>query len=400
MSTSRRTFLRYASLAASAPILTEAHFARAAQQQGQSVYTFGVNHALPPDTVLINANENPLGPSEAACEAIASIAQAGGRYDIYNHQETLTKTFASQNSLKPEYVTIYAGSTEPLHYTILAFTSPTRGFVTGDPSYEAGMQAAMVSKATISRVRLTADYAHDVKAMVAADPTAGVLYICNPNNPTGTITSRQDIAWALENKPKGSVLLVDEAYIHLSDAQSVLDLVAADKDLIVLRTFSKIYGMAGIRCGIAIGRPDLLAKIAVFGGDNALPVTATAAANVSLCDPDLVPARKKIIGDTRRETIAWLKANHYKVIGDPQSNCFMIDTGRKGRMVIAAMQQKGVIIGRTWPIWPLAVRISIGTPAEMAKFRVAFKEVMETPVPAAAEVHEPLLNTRFRRSIG
>jgi histidinol-phosphate aminotransferase len=388
---SRRNFLRYASLAAaSAPILTEAHIARAAQTPSQQqVYTFGVDHGLPPDTVLINANENPLGPCPAACQAIASIAHAGGRYDIYNHQETLTKTFAAQNNLKPEYVNIYAGSSQPLHWTVLAFTSPTRGFVTGDPSYEAGMYAASISKAKISRVRLTPEYAHDVKAMVAADPSAGVLYICNPNNPTGTITSKQDIAWALENKPKGSILLVDEAYIHLSDAGSVLDLVAADKDLVVLRTFSKIYGMAGIRCGIVVGRPDLLKKIAAFDGQNALPVTATAAANVSLCDPDLVPARKKIIGDTRRDTLAWLKANNYKVIGDSQSNCFMVDTGRRGRDVMAAMQQKGVIIGRTWPIWPLAVRISVGTPAEMAKFKVAFKQVMDTPVPTTASLDLP-----------
>jgi len=388
--TSRRNFLRYASLtAAAAPILTEAHFARAAQQQ-QSVYTFGVGHPLPPDTVLINANENPLGPCKAACEAISGIAHAGGRYDIYNQQDKLVKTFASQNNLKEDYVSVWAGSSEPLHFTVLAFTSPTRGFVTGDPSYEAGMFAASIAKSKISRVRLTPDYAHDVKAMVAADPSAGVIYICNPNNPTGTITSKKDIVWALENKPKGSILLVDEAYIHLSDAESVLDMVAADKDLIVLRTFSKVYGMAGIRCGFALGRPDLLKKLEPLGGNNALPVTALAAANASLLDADLVSSRKKIIGDTRRDTIAWLKSNNYKVVGDSQSNCFMIDTGRKGKLVIAAMQDKGVIIGRTWPIWPLAVRITVGTPAEMAKFRTAFKQVMDAPPPAeAAELHDP-----------
>jgi histidinol-phosphate aminotransferase len=389
MDLSRRHFLRNASIAAVAgPILTEAHFARAAAQQG-SVYTFGVNHPLPPDTVLINANENPLGPSEAAIDAIASIARAGGRYDIYNQQEILTKTFASQNGLKENYVTVYAGSSEPLHYTVLAFTGPNKAFVTADPSYEAGMVAAKVAKAPIFPVRLTADYAHDVKGLVSVTPNAGVIYICNPNNPTGTLTSKKDIVWALENKPKGSILLVDEAYIHLSDAESVIDLVAADKDLIVLRTFSKIYGMAGIRCGLAIGRPNLLKKLEPFGGDNALPITALAAANVSLLDRDLVPTRKKIIGDTRRGTLSWLKANNYKVIGDSQSNCLMIDTGRKGRSVITAMQEKGVIIGRTWPIWPNAVRITVGTQAEMAKFQTAFKQVMDAPVQESAELLPP-----------
>ena len=183
LSTSRRSFLRNAGLAAAAaPILTEAHFARAAQrtgpQQGQMVYTFGVDKPLPADTVLINANENPLGPCKAACEAIAGIMGAGGRYDIYDQEGKLKKTFAQQNGLKESYVAVYAGSSEPLHYTVLAFTSPSKGFVTADPSYEAGMYAATVSKAKISRVRLTADYAHDVKGMVAADSECGCdLYL-------------------------------------------------------------------------------------------------------------------------------------------------------------------------------------------------------------------------------
>ena len=387
--TSRRNFLRYASLAAAAtPILTEGHFARAAQQQ--QVYTFGVTHGMPADTVLINANENPLGPCKAACEAIAGIAHVGGRYDIYNHNEILVKQLASQLNLKPEYISVYPGSSEPLHYTVLAFTSPGHGLVTADPSYEAPMMGAMVTKAPISRVRLTADYAHDTAAMVKADPTAGVIYLCNPNNPTGTITSRKDILWALENKPAGSILLVDEAYIHLSDAESVVDQVAAGKDLIVLRTFSKIYGMAGIRAGLALGRPDLLKKLEAFNGQNSMPITALVAASASLNDAALIPERKKIIGDTRRETLSWLKENNYKVIGESQSNCFMIDTGRKGRTVITAMQEKGVIIGRTWPIWPLAVRISVGTPAEMAKFRTAWKQVMDSmPAVAGVDVHDP-----------
>jgi histidinol-phosphate aminotransferase len=218
--------------------------------------------------------------------------------------------------------------------------------------------------------------------MVAADPAAGVIYICNPNNPTGTLTSKQEIAWAYDNKPKGSVLLVDEAYIHLSDSPDVLDMVAADKDIIVLRTFSKIYGMAGIRCGFAVGRPDLLAKLQPFG-QNAMPITGSAAANVSLLDVELIPTRKKIIGDTRADTIAWLNTNKYKVIGNSQSNCFMIDTGRNGKQVIGAMAAKNVMIGRTWPIWPNAVRISVGTPAEMAKFKTAFKEVMDAPATAS-----------------
>ena len=107
-----------------------------------------------------------------------------------------------------------------------------------------------------------------------------------------------------------------------------------------------------------------------------MPVTATAAANVSLQDPDLVPMRKKIIAGIREDTFAWLVANNFKRIGTSQSNCFMIETGRDGKGVIEAMKAKNVFIGRTWPIWPTAVRITVGSPDDMAKFKTAFKEVM------------------------
>lgn len=390
----RRSFLRAAALAAATPILTEAHLAQAAQTASTAAPPSGMAlhgqspNAPPPGAVLINANENPLGPSKAACDAIVRVAPLGGRYDLNGETAMLVKTFAAQNGLKEDCVAAYAGSSEPLHYAVLAFTSPSRSFVTADPSYEAGMRAAMTSKAKVLKVPLTADYAHDVKAMVAADPQAGVIYICNPNNPTGTTTTKQDIVWALENKPAGSILLVDEAYIHLSDAQDALDLVAAGKDLIVLRTFSKIYGMAGIRCGFAVARPDLLAKLTPFG-QNAMPITGSAAARASLEDQTLVPTRKTIIGDTRRDTLAWLKANNYKVIGDPQTNCFMIDTGRDGKSVIAAMKAQNVYIGRTWPIWSNAVRVSVGTPEEMAAFKTAFKTVMDSKAVAIRDTGRP-----------
>ena len=386
---SRRSFMRFAGAAAAAmPIFTEAHFAQAAMQAapaGKAAAKPRRRMTFPEGAVLINANENPLGPCKAACEAIAAIAHKGGRYDIDGETAKLTTTFAQQNGLKEDYIAVYAGSSEPLHFTTLAFTSPTAGFVTGDPSYEAGMRAAQISGAKISKVPLTSAYAHDVKAMVAADPNAGIIYICNPNNPTGTLTSKEDIAWAVANKPKGAIVLVDEAYIHLSDSPSVLDMVAADKDVIVLRTFSKVYGMAGIRCGFAVGRPDLLKKLEAYG-QNAMPITGSAAANVSLLDAELVPSRKKIIGDIRNDTFDWLTKNNYKFISS-QSNCFMIDTGRNGREVIAAMQAKNVFIGRTWPIWPNTVRVTVGSPDDMAKFKVAFKEVMDKP--ATAALHNP-----------
>jgi histidinol-phosphate aminotransferase len=353
------------------PILTEPQLAHAQRRM--------MSKNIPADAVRIDANENPLGPCSGACSTISSLIPEGGRYDM-DLTMKLISTFAAMEGLKPEYVMPYAGSSEPLHYTVLAFTSPTQSFVTADPGYEAGMRAAELRKAKICKVPLTAAHAHDVKAMVAADPNAGVLYICNPNNPSGTITSREDIEYAVANKPKGSILLIDEAYIHFSDATPSLDLVKADKDVIVLRTFSKLYGMAGVRCGLAVGRPDLLEKISYFGF-NALPIMAVAAATTSLREPNLIPMRKKINADIRSETFEWLTANNYKFIPS-QSNCFMLDTGRPGKEVQAAMAAKNVYIGRVWPIMPTYVRITVGTKGEMQKFQAAYKDVMSSPTTA------------------
>jgi histidinol-phosphate aminotransferase len=145
--------------------------------------------------------------------------------------------------------------------------------------------------------------------------------------------------------------------------------------------------MAGIRCGYAVGRPDLLAKLQPFG-QNAMPITGSVAANVSLLDPELIPTRKKIIGDIRVNTIDWLSKNNYAVLPGSQSNCFMIDTKRPGGQVIKAMQAHNVFIGRTWPIWPNSVRITVGTADEMAKFQTAFKQVMDA-TPATANFDNP-----------
>lgn len=378
---SRRTFFRMAAAAgamATIPILTEPQLALAQRRR--------MMRAIPPGAIRIDANENPLGPCSGACAMISSLIPEGGRYDMELTQK-LVDTFSAMEGLKSDYVLAYAGSSEPLHYTVLAFTSAERSYVTADPGYEAGMYAAHLNGAKIVKVPLAKDYSHDVRAMVAADPDAGVLYICNPNNPTGTITSRADIEYGLANKPKGSILLVDEAYIHFSDATPSLDLVKQDKDLIVLRTFSKIYGMAGLRCGLAIGRPDLLAKIQTYGM-NSLPILAVAAATCSLGEPNLVRDRRKINTDIREETFSWLTANNYKFIPS-QTNCFMVDTGRPGHEVIDAMAQHNVYIGRVWPVMPTWVRITVGTRSDMQQFQQAWKQVMNAPAAAGHDAPGP-----------
>lgn len=328
---------------------------------------------MPPDAVKINANENPLGPCAEALEAIHTVAKNGGRY-LYEETFAFQETLAEQEGVKANYVQPYPGSSAPLHQAVLAFTSPTKPFVTADPGYEAGERAAQFIGAKVIRVPLTANYAHDVKKMAAASPDAGLIYVCNPNNPSGTLTPREDIEWLLENKPAGSILLLDEAYIHIAGAQMCSDLVAKDKDIVILRTFSKIYGMAGIRAGAAIARPDLLKKLGSYS-TGALPVTGMAAGNASLKSKTVIPERRKIIGNVREDVLGFLDKNNFKYVPSV-SNKFMVDVKRPGGEIIAALQKEKVYIGRVWPSWPTHVRVSIGTQAEMDKFKTAFLKVM------------------------
>ncbi|MGA8149659.1 MAG: pyridoxal phosphate-dependent aminotransferase [Terriglobales bacterium] len=364
---SRRSFLSMsaaASATAAFGIVTEPMLAWAEQKPPFSK-----------DAVMINSNENPLGPSRAALEAMSAILPTGGRYQ-WELTASLEKTFAEMQGVKPDYVVSFPGSSGPLHYTVLAYTSPSKSYVTADPGYEAGMHAAKVSGARVVKVGLTKTNAHDVKAMLAAAPDAGVFYICTPNNPTGTLTPHSDIEYLLANKPKGSIVLVDEAYIHFSDASSAIDLVKADKDVILLRTFSKIYGMAGLRCGFAIGRPDLLSRISQLHGWNAMPVTAVVAAVASLKDSALVSERKQINASVRQETFEWLDRNRYSYIPSV-ANFFLLDTGRPAKYTIDAMAHQDVFIGRNWPVMPSYVRVTVGTRPEMEKFQAAFKKVMD-----------------------
>jgi len=369
---SRRTFFRYAagaSALASMPMLTEPRLALAARP----------HFADPNIGIHIDANENPLGPSAAARQAMVDIVPRGGRY-LFTMEEELAEIFAKQEGLNPESVVPFAGSTEPLHYTVLAFTGKDRPLVIADPGYEAPMWAAQIAGAPVIKVPLAdpkGEASHDIKAMLAASPTPGVIYICNPNNPTGTCTPRAAIEQAVASAPKDTVILIDEAYVHLCDAPRSLDFVKEGKNVIVLRTFSKLYGMAGIRMGFAVGRPDLLAKITPFSGQNSLPITAVVAAKASLLDADLVPTRKKAIGDIRMQTLAWLKSEGYATTPS-ESNCFMLDVRRPGKEVQAALAAKEMFVGRIWPAWPNSLRITVGTADEMAAFRKSFSEVMSS----------------------
>lgn len=367
---SRRSFLQVSAAASAAlalRVVTEPQLALAV-----------VPNVAKDSAVMINANENPLGPCAAAKEALVPFIAQGGRYR-FQLTGDLVKLYAKSVDVPEDYVSIFPGSSNPLHYTVMEFCSPTASLVTADPTYEAGWHAAQGAGARVVKVPLTKTYAHDVKAMVAAAPDAGVFYICTPNNPTGTLTSHADVEWLLAHKPKKSVVLVDEAYIHFSDAPSAIDLAKEGNDIVVLRTFSKLYGMAGLRCGFAIARPDVIQKLENYGGGNPMPVAGVVAASASLQDPQLVPERKRINAEVRSEVFAWLDRNGYAYIPSV-SNCFLLNTGRPAKQAIAAMAQQNVIIGRAWPSMPTYSRITIGTREEMDRFQVAFQKVMNGTV--------------------
>jgi histidinol-phosphate aminotransferase len=328
---------------------------------------------LPLDAVKINANENPMGPCPEAAEAIYNVVKKGGRY-LYEETFSFAKTLAEQEGVTPSHIMPFAGSSDPLHRAVLAFTSPTKSLVMADPGYEAGSRAAEFIGSKVIRVPLTGNHAHDVKAMAAADPNAGLIYICNPNNPTGTLTPRADIEWLVANKPAGALVLVDEAYIHFSDAQPATDLIAKGKDVLVLRTFSKLYGMAGLRAGAAIGKPEDIARLRPYGA-GALPVTGMIGAHESLKSRTLVADRRKTNKRIREDVFAFLEKHKFEFVPS-DSNCFMLNAKRPAGELVKLMAQEKVFIGRVWPAWPNHSRITIGTADEMQKFQKALLKVM------------------------
>ncbi|MBV1834001.1 aminotransferase class I/II-fold pyridoxal phosphate-dependent enzyme [Novacetimonas pomaceti] len=214
--------------------------------------------------------------------------------------------------------------------------------------------------------------------MLAADPHAGLYFICNPNNPTGILTPHEDIVWLLAHKPRDAIVLIDEVYIDFSDAEFCMPLVEQEHDIIVLRTFSKIYGMAGMRLGFTIGRPDLVEKLLPYGFPDSplfLPMNAVVAGPESLRAGDLVASREKANTEAREETFAFLRERDVAYIPS-SSNCSLLDVRRPAAAFAAAMAQEEIPVGRSWPIWPTRARVTVGTAHEMTRFRLDLSKVM------------------------
>lgn len=328
--------------------------------------------------VRIGANECWTGPFPSGVDAIAKAGSFGNWYDPDNYRGELVSTVAKVEGIPENQVMIWPGSGGALVSTVAAYCSPTKGLVTADPTFESAWRTADYVKAPIAKAAQPIGKGHDVKAMLAANPNAGLYYVCTPNNPTGTITPLADIKWLLDNKPADAMLLVDEAYIHFSEAPSAVSLIGNRKDIIVMRTFSKLFGMAGVRLGLTFADPEVQKRIMLFGPTaGGLSITAMACGNAVYPEAALIKARRQEMIANREETIAWLTKKGIYVQPGSQANMFMMDWKKPAKDMQAAMlaTPEKIQIGRAWPIWPTVSRVTVGSADDMAKFRAAVDEV-------------------------
>lgn len=328
--------------------------------------------------VRIGANECWTGPFPIAAEAGFKLVTEGNRYEPDNEHQKLFDAVSAVEGIPVDRIVAWPGSSDPLSRVAVAFASPTRGIVTANPTYEAIWRTGDWLGAKVTKVPLTKDYAHDVKAMLAADPNAGLYYICSPNNPTGTVTPVADIQWLADNKPKDAILVVDEAYIHWTETGTAAKMAATRDDVIVLRTFSKLFGMAGMRLGLTFAAPALMEKMMRYDGGQVtamLPMTAVACGTVSVAQADLIKARRAEMIANREKAIAFLAKKKIKVIPGSHANMFMIDWGKPAKPMADALLAENVQIGRSWPIWPNVSRVSVGSAADMDAFCAAVDKV-------------------------
>jgi histidinol-phosphate/aromatic aminotransferase/cobyric acid decarboxylase-like protein len=346
----------------------------------------GRGRNMDPDAVIIGSNENPMGPTKEGLEAINSVSPLAWRYTPAGVNNELQSLVESTESVKSGYATVFPGSGPALAALMPAFASPTRSWTMGSPGYtQRGDQYGI----KVNHVPLRKDYTHDVEAMIKTDPNAGVYYICNPNNPTGTITPRKDFEYILANKKKDAVLVIDEAYIHFSGRDNMsTDMVAADKDVIVLRTFSKIYGMAGLRAGILYGKPEYHTQVAKFdrGGNLSQGTMACAAASLK-ANATVIPERVATYQKNRAITYAQMDKLGVKYI-PTVGNFFMMQVpGMTAAQVGTALQAKKIYVaGATrWAEWPNHIRVTVGSFDEMTKFNAALALVVKEGPPSAAK---------------
>jgi histidinol-phosphate aminotransferase len=331
----------------------------------------------PPNIVRLSSNENPYGPSPAAFKAMTDGFTLAWRYPD-EHADFLVDELVRLNMVPPDQILLGDGSGEILKLAAAAFTNKDKKIVVANPTFEAIARHASVAGAEVVKIDLTPSYGHDLKKMLAAASGAGLVYICNPNNPTASITPKAELSDFLAKVSPSTVVLVDEAYHHYvesSDYESVIPLVARYPNLIVARTFSKIYGMAGLRCGYCITQRANIMQMRTHQVFDSVNIMALVAALASLKDTEQVTRGRALNSEVKKSVCAELDALHYRYIPS-HANFMMIDLQRDVRSVIGALRSRNVEVGRLFPALPTFMRVTIGTKPEMQSFLAAFKEVM------------------------
>lgn len=327
--------------------------------------------------VRLSSNENPYGPSAKAFKAMTDAFNLSNRYPD-EHNDLLIEALAKLNNVNPDQILLGDGSGEILKVCAETFTGPGRGnLVAADPTFEAILMDASANGADVVKVPLTSTFAHDLPKMTAAAKD-GLIYVCNPNNPTASITPKDELRNFIAKTPAKTTVLVDEAYFHYADSaeyESVIPLIKDHPNLIVARTFSKIFGMAGLRCGYCIAQHAMIERMRPFQMWDSVNILALAAANASLSDADQVTNGKRLNSEARAFVVGELEKMDYKQIPS-QANFIMFDTKRPVVPLIKALKERNVHVGRLFPAMPNHMRLTIGKKSEMETFLAAFRQVM------------------------
>jgi histidinol-phosphate aminotransferase len=328
--------------------------------------------------VRLNSNENPYGPSEKAKKAIIQNLTEGNRY-AFNELEELKKILAAKEGVDPSYILIGAGSGELLCQTGIAYGLEGGRVLSAYPTFTLLMNYAEKMNATWDKVDLNEKLEHNYQGIISAIKSdTRMIVSCNPNNPTGTVVDASLVKSFCEEASRKTMVFADEAYLEFLEPpqqKSMVGLVANNPNLIVARTFSKIYGLAGLRIGYVIGHPDALKKIAKYGDTISPSQTAIAAAKASLGDEDFMKTTREKNTIARKVLFDYLDSKKY-FYGKSQTNVLLFPAPKDGKTILSQLDQKGFLI-RVWDYqqkeW---CRVSIGTVDEMKAFVKAFDEVI------------------------
>ena len=338
----------------------------------------------------LSSNENCWGPPESVMKAMNNAWKYSNRYGYPD--ANIVGEIAKHHGVKPENVLLTAGSGEVLDVVGTAYLMGGKKVVGVEPSYSSVYQHATSIKTTAIKLPLNQkDYRQDVAAMIkvanARSSEIGLVYLCNPNNPTGLIVTKQEVKQLLDGIPSGMPVLIDEAYHHFVDTpeyETSVPYVIEGRRVIIARTFSKIAALAGMRLGYAIAPADMIRQMQPYsmGSINALVKHGGAAA---LKDTESQARIKRMTIELREKTIADLRTHGYDVIPS-QTNFFMVQIGREIQPVIDEFREKKVLVGRPFPPMTQHMRVSVGTADEMDRFTKAFKEIFPSKAKTTAAV--------------